>query len=182
MQKLICRLKIIFLFGCKILIFFIFCARINKKMKGDFKLKKTLAFILAVTLANFNIYSVSAKEVETIDIIHTTDIHGNAEAADGYLGYGKIAGYINSVREENENTLVLDSGDTYEGSNYSNISKGESVVPILKTIGYDAMTLGNHEFAYNSQIRNALIASAGIPVVSANITTITETCFMTNTS
>lgn len=107
---------------------------------------------------------------ETVDIIHTTDIHGNAEASGSYIGYGKIAGYIDSVREENENTLVLDSGDTYEGLPYSNITKGESIVPVLKAIGYDAMTLGNHEFSYNTEIRNSLLEAAGIPVVSANIT------------
>lgn len=146
-------------------------------------MKKIMALVLCVSMFSINVMAdininyvqeglTAADEnddIEIVDIIHTTDIHGNAEAIGSYIGYGKIAEYIDSVKKENDNTLVLDSGDTYEGLPYSNITKGESVVPILKAIGYDAMTLGNHEFVYNTTLRNSLIDMAGIPVVSANI-------------
>ena len=147
-------------------------------------MKKFIALVLCFSM--FSINAIAAADTnhvqdvlkavyendsfEIVDIIHTTDIHGNAEESGSYMGYGKIAGYIDSVRKENDNTLVLDSGDTYEGLPYSNITKGESIVPILRAIGYDVMTLGNHEFSYTTAIRNSLLQAAGIPVVSANIT------------
>lgn len=147
-------------------------------------MKKFIALVLCFSMFSTNaIAAVDMNHVqdgleavyendsfEIVDIIHTTDIHGNAEESGSYMGYGKIAGYIDSVRKENDNTLVLDSGDTYEGLPYSNITKGESIVPILRAIGYDVMTLGNHEFSYTTAIRNSLLQAAGIPVVSANIT------------
>lgn len=147
-------------------------------------MKKIIALVLCVSMFSINVMAdininylqeglTAADEnddIEIVDIIHTTDVHGNAEAIGSYIGYGKIAEYIDSVKKENDNTLVLDSGDTYEGLPYSNITKGESIVPILKAIGYDAMTLGNHEFVYNTTLRNNLIEMAEIPVVSANIT------------
>lgn len=142
-------------------------------------MKKIFAVILGIAMLSVNISAGteimpangSVSDVgEVIDIVHTTDMHGNAEGSDKYIGYAKIAGYIDSIRNKNKNTLVLDSGDTFEGLPYANITKGESVAPILKAIGYDAMTLGNHEFVYNTEIRNNLLKATGVPVVSANIT------------
>lgn len=141
-------------------------------------MKRIIALMLSLSLFSANAfaevnsirYENDGEAVLSVDIIHTSDVHGNAEENGNYIGYGKIAGYIDSIRENNSGVLVFDTGDTYEGLPYSNITKGESIVPILKTIGYDAMTLGNHEFSYDTETRNSLIQEAGIPVVSANIT------------
>jgi 5'-nucleotidase len=139
-------------------------------------MKKYIALILGCMLLSSNVYGQSTtndnqnKISTTLDIVHTTDIHGNAEGTDSYLGYDKIAGYIDELRGKTENTLVLDSGDTFEGLPFANITKGESIAEILKLIKYDAMTLGNHEFVYDTQTRTNDINKAEIPVVSANIT------------
>jgi 2',3'-cyclic-nucleotide 2'-phosphodiesterase (5'-nucleotidase family) len=69
---------------------------VNKKECGG--MKKYIALILGFIMLSSNVYGqTTANNIEydfdtTLDIVHTTDIHGNAEDTDSYLGYDKIAG------------------------------------------------------------------------------------------
>ncbi len=75
-----------------------------------------------------------------IDIIHTNDIHSNVR------NFSKVSHYINKIRAENVNTLVLDAGDMITGEFQFTLNNGDLEAEIANIINYDAYILGNHEF------------------------------------
>ncbi|MCH7409100.1 metallophosphatase [Belliella sp. DSM 111904] len=88
-----------------------------------------------------------------LTILHTNDMHsriepfpndGSRNANQG--GMTKLASLINKVRKEEENILLLDSGDFFQGTPYFNLYGGELELKLMSQMGYDASTLGNHEF------------------------------------
>ena len=96
-------------------------------------------------------------------IVHTNDVHGRMDSADGGMGYSALLGYVNALRNASKgNVLLLDAGDVSHGTNLANFFKGETVMNLLGYMGYDAITLGNHEFNNGLQQldKNLLIALA----------------------
>jgi 5'-nucleotidase/UDP-sugar diphosphatase len=111
---------------------------------------------------------------ETVVILHTNDFHGAVEpAVQGNTPSGglvNLAGLIDRVRAENPGrTLVLDAGDTFQGTYVSNSTQGEVVMAAMNAVGYDAWTLGNHEFDWGQEVLRARIAQAEFPVLAANL-------------
>lgn len=84
---------------------------------------------------------------DTVTILHTNDMHGRIVEASDVIGTSKLAEVVNETRAQGT-TLVFDSGDAIQGLPISNSTKGEDMVTVTNTIGYDAMTLGNHEFDF----------------------------------
>ncbi len=77
---------------------------------------------------------------------------------------------IDQLRAEHPGrTLLLDAGDTFQGTYVSNSTQGELVMAAMNIAGYDAWTLGNHEFDWGQEILKARIAQAGFPALAANI-------------
>lgn len=109
-------------------------------------------------------------------ILHTNDIHSQietfAENAGGYRagngGMVRIATYVDQVREEEQNVLVLDAGDFSQGSPYYNLFSGKAEVELMNAIGYDVSTFGNHEFDLGMENLIELIELANFPFVNAN--------------
>ncbi|MCH7403447.1 bifunctional metallophosphatase/5'-nucleotidase [Belliella kenyensis] len=92
-------------------------------------------------------------QAKKLTILHTNDMHsriepfpndGSRNANQG--GMTKLATLINEVRNEEENILLLDSGDFFQGTPYFNVYGGELELKLMSQMGYDASTLGNHEF------------------------------------
>ena len=81
----------------------------------------------------------------TIDIYATNDFHGAVEETDGNMGLKKWATYLKD-KGENPNTLLIDQGDTWQGSIYSNYNHGEMITDVMNYIHYDARSVGNHDF------------------------------------
>src|SRR5256884_9701714 len=88
-----------------------------------------------------------------ITILHTNDTHSQidpvAESDKQYGGEGGVARratLVKRVRKENPNTLLIDAGDVFQGTPYFNFYKGEVEYKAMSMIGYDAGTIGNHEF------------------------------------
>lgn len=106
-------------------------------------------------------------------VVHTNDVHGRMDPADGGIGYPVLSSFISQLRERaNGNVLLLDGGDVVHGTNLANFFNGENVMNLLGYIGYDAVTLGNHEFNYGLQQldRNILIGlGRDVATVSNNI-------------
>ena len=101
---------------------------------------------MVLTLVFAPVAGVYADEnAVTITIIHTNDTHSRVEAG---IGFAKVAAKVKELKATNPNTLVIDAGDTFHGQTFSTISKGESIIKIMNTIGYDLMTPGNHDFNY----------------------------------
>ncbi|HEY8890084.1 MAG TPA: 5'-nucleotidase C-terminal domain-containing protein [Clostridium sp.] len=118
-----------------------------------------------------------------ISIIGTSDIHGAIFPLDyntglaANVGLAKVSTYVNSVRATNPNTMLIDNGDTIQGtplSYYFDMIDKTSEYPMMKVMGamkYDTWTLGNHEFNYGLDTLNRIIGDAtkeNISVLSAN--------------
>lgn len=94
--------------------------------------------------------NVSTKKIV---ILHTNDVHSHIEpfpSTDAsYANQGGVArrlNLINSIRKENENVLLLDAGDIFQGTPYFNFYGGELEFKLMSMMGYDAATIGNHDF------------------------------------
>src|SRR6266545_8185099 len=85
-------------------------------------------------------------------IVGTTDVHGWFNGHVGkemqYGGVALFASYLNALRAENPNIIVVDSGDLFQGTLESNFFEGEPVIRAYNLIGYAAAAVGNHEFDY----------------------------------
>lgn len=116
---------------------------------------------------------VSDRET-VITILHTNDTHSQIDplpANDKYAGKGGVARratLVNRIRKENPNTLLVDAGDVLQGTPYFNFYKGEVEYKAMSSIGYDAGTLGNHEFDNGVEALAAALKFANFDVVSAN--------------
>ncbi len=116
-----------------------------------------------------------------ITIIGTSDTHGNIW---GYSyedmkestgdGLARVSTYVNQVRAENPNTILVDAGDTIQGTImtddlYSKDTANHPVPAALNYMKYDAWTLGNHEFNFGVDKLQSIIDQADMPVLAANI-------------
>lgn len=108
-----------------------------------------------------------------ITLAHTNDTHGHIQedTAQKEFGYAKIATLIKEWRAENPNFLLLDAGDTFQGTVFVNQFKGESILPILNSLDYTLMTAGNHEFDFGYEQLLKLRDSLDHPVINANVFT-----------
>ena len=92
--------------------------------------------------------SPKSEEKDTV-ILHTNDVHGRIVEEKGVIGDAKLATVIEQERaKSNQNTLVVDAGDAFQGLPISNSTKGEARAEILNQMQYDAMAVGNHEFDF----------------------------------
>ena len=110
-----------------------------------------------------------------ITILHTNDTHSQIDAVPAndklYPGKGGVARratLVKRVRKENPNTLLIDAGDVFQGTPYFNFYKGEVEYKAMSEIGYDAGTLGNHEFDNGVDALAAATKFAKFALVSAN--------------
>ena len=104
-----------------------------------------------------------------IYVLHTNDTHGRVlEGKYDGMGFAKISTIINMYRDQVDNVLVLDAGDTMHGTTFATLVEGESVVQVMNAIGYDAMVAGNHDFNYGYDRLIELNDMADFPILSAN--------------
>lgn len=109
-----------------------------------------------------------------VDIFGINDFHGaivNQETSDGLeLGFSKIGAYLKAKEAENPyGTIITSSGDMWQGSADSNLTKGALVTELMNYIGFDAMALGNHEFDWTDEAIFANKELASFPFLGANI-------------
>lgn len=84
-------------------------------------------------------------------ILHTNDTHSQIEVVRSGKGIGKggvhqRAEFFAKIKAENENVLILDAGDYNQGTPYFTVFKGDLEVQVMNELGYEVVTLGNHEF------------------------------------
>ncbi len=122
-------------------------------MKRRHFIKQTAAAGSLIGLGGIAMSSTSLVTKKQITILHTNDVHSHIEpfAANDpkYANQGGVARrltLINSVRKENPNTLLLDAGDIFQGTPYFNFYGGELEFKLMSMLGYDAATIGNHDF------------------------------------
>lgn len=113
--------------------------------------------------------SVLAADFSRLVILHTNDTHGYDEYGDGCNGMAVISGLKKDLEAQGYQVLLLDAGDAIQDNNLVNFSKGKSAVQFMNAAGYDAATIGNHEFDYGQEVLHQRMYDALFPYVSANI-------------
>jgi 5'-nucleotidase len=111
-----------------------------------------------------------------LTILHTNDTHSRLDPfpMDGgrNQGLGGIAGrssLIEQIRKEEEHVLLLDAGDIFQGTPYFNLYKGEPEIKAMTAMGYEACTIGNHDFdAGMENLAAQLTRHANFPMLVAN--------------
>ena len=112
--------------------------------------------------------SPKSEEKDTV-ILHTNDVHGRIVEEKGVIGDAKLATVIEQERaKSNQNTLVVDAGDAFQGLPISNSTKGEARAEILNQMQYDAMAVGNHEFDFGLDEAKKYKEILKFPLLSSN--------------
>ena len=126
------------------------------------KTSKRFVSIVLVLVMLFSLCGVSYAESDLsgqVVIIHTNDVHGAVD------GYAKVAALKNDYAARGAYVLLLDAGDFSQGSVYVSGSSGAEAVKLMNMAGYDAATVGNHEFDYGyEQLKSNLEIAEFMPV------------------
>jgi 2',3'-cyclic-nucleotide 2'-phosphodiesterase (5'-nucleotidase family) len=144
--------------------------------------QKFAAFVSVIALA-FAIIAFRGDAAPTrahIVILSTTDMHGRIFPIDYYtnkydnVGIAKVATLIRQARKDDPDLLLLDSGDTIQGTPleyFHNKRHNEPPDPMMlamNALGYDAMTVGNHEYNFGLKVLEKAHSEAKFPWLSAN--------------
>lgn len=142
--------------------------------RRDF-LKQTLLSSGAISLGLIPEQLFASGELTKLTILHTNDMHCHLEPFPetdaeypGQGGIVRIAAMVNKFRQENQNLLLLDAGDMFQGTPYFNYYKGDLIVKIMSKMGYDAGTIGNHEYDNGLDDILSAIILATFPLISSN--------------
>ncbi len=138
-------------------------------------IKNTLAGSALVALG-LRPDSVCAKdEGVKITILHTNDVHSRIDPFPmddhNYPGRGGVArraALINQIRKEEEHVLLFDAGDIFQGTPYFNYYGGELELKMMSMMGYDAATMGNHDFDNGVEGFYKQLPHASFPILTAN--------------
>src|SRR6267142_219293 len=109
-----------------------------------------------------------------VSILHTTDLHGHILPTADYNGnpdYGglaRCAAQIRRWRRQNSNSILIDVGDVYQGTEVSLRSKGKLMIDLFNHLKYDAWIVGNHEFDWGIETFIDALQRSTMPVLAAN--------------
>jgi len=137
---------------------------------------KTLAGSSAlIGLGGLPLSALSKRDLVQLTILHTNDIHSHIDPFPDndpkYPGLGNAtrkAAVLKKIRLEQQNVLLFDAGDMLQGSPYFNLYKGEVEFKLMSSMGYDAVTIGNHEFDNGLEAFAKIIQHANFPFISSN--------------
>jgi 5'-nucleotidase len=138
----------------------------------------TQSALAAGALLNANsLFAELQKEstAKKLTILHTNDVHSRLEAFpmdggknQGLGGVAARAALIQKIRSEEEQVLLLDAGDIFQGTPFFNLYKGEPEMKAMAAMGYDAATMGNHDFDAGLENFAIQLAHAGFPILLCN--------------
>ncbi len=130
--------------------------------------------------------ALAADDQAHLRLMETTDLHVHVFPYDYYgdrptdsVGLARTASIIRSLRDEATNSMLVDNGDFLQGNpmgDYIAYERGmkegdmHPIIQAMNTLGFDASTLGNHEFNYGLDFMFKTLDGADFPVVSANVT------------
>ncbi|WP_321365121.1 bifunctional 2',3'-cyclic-nucleotide 2'-phosphodiesterase/3'-nucleotidase [uncultured Celeribacter sp.] len=157
--------------------------RLKKHINRRGFLSRTIAGTALIALHPFSARA-SANQAH-LRIMETTDLHVHVFPYDYYadkpvdtVGLARTAAHINDIRHEATNAMLLDNGDFLQGNPMGDfiayergMKEGDMhpVITAMNTLGFDASTLGNHEFNYGIDFLMKALAGAHYPVISANV-------------
>lgn len=144
-------------------------------MKRRNFIKNTAATSALLSLSGLSLSSFSTIKEKKITILHTNDVHShidpfpeNHPRNPSMGGVARRANIIEQIRKEEENVLLLDAGDIFQGTPYFNYYGGELEFKLMSMMKYDLATLGNHDFDNGIDGFYAQLPHANFEFVSAN--------------
>lgn len=146
--------------------------RIAKEMKGRWMLLMSLS--LVISCLSFS--PVMAKQKQLV-ILHTNDTHSTIFPVSDQLpdtvragrgGFLRRIAMLKEERQKNPDLLLFDSGDFSQGSAYYTMFKGDVEVGLMNMMGYDAATIGNHEFDFGLDNMARIFRMATFPIICTN--------------
>ena len=140
------------------------------------KTAATTAFVgLGLSLSSFKSQDLVSCDTKHLTILHTNDVHSyidpfppNHPKNPNMGGVARRATLIEAIRKENPNVLLLDAGDIFQGTPYFNYYGGELEFKLMSMMGYDASTMGNHDFDNGIEGFYKQLPHAKFEFVSAN--------------
>lgn len=121
-------------------------------------------------------FASAEGKLHKLTILHTNDVHSRIEPFpmdggknEGRGGIAKRAALINKIRQEEKHVLLLDAGDMFQGTPYFNYFGGELEMKLMSKMGYDAGTIGNHDFDGGIDgLHKQLTTQANFPLINCN--------------
>ena len=116
-----------------------------------------------------------SDDIVQISIIHTTDVHGHILPTSDYAGNADLGGIarcatqIRQWRRQNRNSILIDAGDVYQGTDVSLRTNGTLMIDLFNYLKYDAWVIGNHEFDWGLDTFANALARSKMPALAANI-------------
>ena len=139
-------------------------------------LEKTVLATGAILTGDALMQQVMAEEAtQRLVILHTNDMHSRLEPFpmdgsrnQGLGGVAARAALIRSIRDEGNQVLLLDAGDIFQGTPFFNFYKGEPEIRAMAAMGYDACTMGNHDFDAGLENFANQLSIGSFPVLLCN--------------
>ena len=139
-------------------------------------IRKTAATAGALMAGNQLLEAAEYLSPQKLTILHTNDVHSRIDPFpmdggrnQGLGGVAARAALIEKIRAEEENVLLLDAGDIFQGTPYFNFYKGEPEIKAMSAMSYDACTIGNHDFdAGMDNLATQLERHAKFPMIVSN--------------
>lgn len=132
---------------------------------------------LIIFMALLSVVSVGAKTKKQLVVLHTNDVHSCIMPLNENLDNKDIAGRggfirrVNMIKEQralHPDLLFFDSGDFSQGSGYYTLFKGDVEIGLMNQMGYDAATIGNHEFDFGLDNMARIFSKANFSIVCSN--------------
>lgn len=137
-------------------------------------LKTSLAATGAIAVSQTPFQLLARKRQPfRLTVLHTNDVHSRIEPFEageyaGLGGFARRAKLIEQIRQQEENVLLLDAGDIWQGTPYFNVFGGKLEFQLMSRMRYDAATIGNHDFDRGLEGLKEMLPHARFPFISSN--------------
>lgn len=142
--------------------------------RRDF-LKKSAGAAALFATGSVPFEALARDSAVRLTILHTNDVHSRIEPFpmdgsrnQGLGGVARRAALVKKIRQEQKNVLLLDAGDIFQGTPYFNLYGGELELQIMSDMGYDAATMGNHDFDNGVAGFAKQLPHANFPILVSN--------------
>ena len=130
---------------------------------------------LLLTAGQFPVHALDSMEYIRVTILHTNDVHSRVDPFpmdgsrnQGLGGAARRAAWIDKVRSQEEHVLLFDSGDIFQGTPYFNFFNGEIEIKLMNEMGYDAATIGNHDYDAGIDRLAQMVDASEFPYLNVN--------------
>ena len=138
--------------------------------------RKFISLLTAAVMVLGLSVPVMAEETPSMEgklvVVHTNDMHGYYEKTETSMGIASVAGLKDYYKAQGADVLLLDAGDFSQGNTLVSYYQGKNAAEYIAAAGYDAVSLGNHEFDYSFDVlldNMKVLTDAGVKVIDANI-------------